>query len=218
MARKFALLAIAAGFLVALGSLVSFVNASVSLPWSTTYNCGEWEGTSGLSCSGLQIHGVTACDVHYEQITSSADYSGGGGGRGQRHWENDGQNHNTGGFDLYFNSAQSQLWIRWYMRYQSGFAWNPLGYDKIFDIASTVGGYDAIVEFTYDRFDVVAQGASYHHYFDPGWTGIMGGSTSDGQFHCYEVHLKMDTNGANGIAEFWLDGIEPLHFFIGCHS
>jgi len=38
----------------------------------------------------------------------------------------------------------------------------------------------------------------------------MGGDIGDGLWHLYEIHLKMDTNGANGIAEAWVDGVKRI--------
>jgi hypothetical protein len=39
-----------------------------------------------------------------------------------------------------------------------------------------------------------------------GWQDIMGGTASDDLFHCYEVHLKMDTDSTNGVGQIWVDG------------
>jgi hypothetical protein len=182
-------------------------SAGISLPWSTTFNCNEWEYGDSLNCDGIQPYGSWTCNGTPEQITSSANYSGGGGGRGQRHWKGDGSNENSGGLAVTFNSAQSEFWIRWYMRYQSGFSWSYLNYDKILYIHTGATSTDAIVEFAYgNSFSVYAQNGNGHNYMDTGWNTIMGGSTSDGKWHCYEIHLKMDTNGSNGVAELWVDG------------
>ncbi len=35
----------------------------------------------------------------------------------------------------------------------------------------------------------------------------MNGSYSDGLFHCFEIHLKMDSNGTDGIGRLWIDGV-----------
>ena len=44
-----------------------------------------------------------------------------------------------------------------------------------------------------------------------GGTDARGNKTSDGQWHLYEIHLKMDTNGRNGIVEWRVDGVKMLH-------
>ena len=67
--------------------------AVVNLPWSSTYNCNEWKTSDGQNpnCDSLWEGGGWTCDngdgtYKEEQITATANYSGGGGGKGQRHW------------------------------------------------------------------------------------------------------------------------------------
>jgi hypothetical protein len=61
----------------------------------------------------------------------------------------------------------------------------------------------------YNGVDVLNQdtGTWYSAASSYGWNQIMGGSTGDGQWHYYEVHLKKDTNGSNGIFQAWVDGV-----------
>ena len=40
----------------------------------------------------------------------------------------------------------------------------------------------------------------------PGWLSSERGATGDGIFHVYEIHMKRDTNGSNGVWEAWIDG------------
>ncbi|MFZ3066075.1 MAG: fibronectin type III domain-containing protein, partial [Nitrospirota bacterium] len=113
--------------------LPNIASAAVNLPWSTTYNCPEWKQADGNpNCDGLTAYGgwVTT-DGKEEQITSAANYPGGAGGRGQRHWLGDGSANNSGGTKIEFTSPQSELWIRWYMRFQTGFTWSDLQNFKI---------------------------------------------------------------------------------------
>jgi len=37
------------------------------------------------------------------------------------------------------------------------------------------------------------------------WKAFMEGGVGDGKWHCYEIHIKMDTNGKDGVAQWWLD-------------
>ena len=196
--------------------------AAVNLPWSTTYNCPEWKQTDNhyTNCDGLTHYGdwITK-DGKEEQITSAANYSGGGGGRGQRHWLRDGHTVNSGGTRIEFASPQSELWIRWYMRFQSGFQWNTLVTFKIFYIDVTLPNHVVVHYCWQDRLCVSPFGHSYSTPSGNGWNTIManggtdanGNKTSDGQWHLYEVHIKMDTNGSNGIAEWWVDGVQRLY-------
>lgn len=174
------------------------VDQDVDLFWSTTYDCDEWTQSQGdPNCDGLAFYGGWTCNGDEEQITSAANYPGGNGGKGQRHWVGDGVNQNSGGLKKEFSFVQSELWIRWYMRYESGFQWNPLGYDKWLYI--DVGDNDAVIPQWYGSDKVNIHSAVYgndgQNHPSPegnGWNTIMNGPTSDGQFHCYEIHIEMD--------------------------
>lgn len=183
--------------------------AGVDLPWSTTFDCPEWyKYSDSLSCDGLEKFGAWHCNGNYEEITVDANFPAGGGGKGQRHWKGDGGNKNSGGTALKFNSIQTELWIRWYMRYEAGFKWNILGYDKMLYIHSNGKHVDVIPEW-YGRngFDIGAQGAGGRYpCFNCGWESTMGGPLSDGKWHCFEIHIRMDTNGSDGVSEAWIDG------------
>jgi hypothetical protein len=206
-----------------LGWNVSFAPAAqavVTLPWSTTYNCPDWKQSDGSpNCDGLTKYGDwTTSDGKEEQITASANYSGGAGGRGQRHWIGDGWTNNSGGTRIEWISPQSELWIRGYLRFQSGLQWNPLVTYKIFYIDVTLP-YHVVLNFDGpDKLSVSPFGYSYYSNGN-GWNTIManggtdanGNKTSDGQWHLYEVHMKMDTNGSNGLAEWWVDGVRVLY-------
>lgn len=197
------------------------VFSAVTLPWSTTFNCTDWTqstglGTNNVNCNGLAGNGNWTCDngdgtVREDQIRISANNSNGGGGKGLTHWKGDGYDNNSGGMMINFNSVKPELWIRWYMRYEKGFKWNPLTMDKWLYIG--VGEPCAVVPQWYGQNTVnVWSGCSSNH-FSPsgnGWDSIMGSSASDGQWHYYETHIKIDTNGSNGIAEMWVDGIQRI--------
>ena len=180
--------------------------------WETTYDCDEWEqiyGWSSLNCDGLSVGGGWTCEGLGEQITSDANYAFGNGGKGQRHWEGDGSNVNSGGLSLYFNTPQKELWIRWYMRYEEGFKWSYLNYDKWLYIHTNVSGCDVIPEFCWSNGIVVGVqggGDAYQIYNDSrGWQYIYG-NESDGSWFQVEIHIKMDTNSKDGVGELWLNG------------
>ena len=68
-----------------------------------------------------------------------------------------------------------------------------------------------------DRFNIwsAISGNDGQNHSSPdgyGWANTMGGSTSDGLWHCYEVHLKMDTDGYNGIGQMWIDEVEIMNY------
>lgn len=181
--------------------------AAVDLPWFTTYNCPEWDQSQGNpSCDGLVKAGGWTCEGLGEQITSDANYPNGAGGKGQRHWEGDGSNVNSGGLSLYFNTPQKELWIRWYMRYQAGFKWSSLIYDKWLYICTGSSGHEVIPEFAWSNSimcGIQGGGDSAQVAAANGWQYIYG-TESDGSWFYVEIHLKMDTNTTNGIGEIWV--------------
>jgi hypothetical protein len=65
-----------------------------------------------------------------DQITLAANNPAGGGGRGFRHWRGDGVNVNGGGISINFPGSYSEMWMRFYMRYQAGFQFSQLYYTK----------------------------------------------------------------------------------------
>ncbi len=195
---------------------------AVNLPWSTTYNCADWTQSNGLynvNCDGLTGHGswITS-DGKEEQITSAANYPGGGGGKGQRHWLGDAPVDNSGGTRIEFASSQSELWIRWYTRFQIGFQWNVLFEYKALIVDPGLSTQILIGPRWQDQLGIVRSGNPYDSS-SGGWNTIMvnggtdarGNKTSDGQWHLFEIHLKMDTNGNNGIVEFFVDGVRRLY-------
>jgi len=149
-----------------------------------------------------------------EQILSAANNPAGGGGKGQRHWVGDGTNQTSGGLTLQW-SGVPELWLRYYIRFQSGFTWGPGdngGYIKT--IYCNVGGVPGTFYFGLNHgvigghVEVDDTGGTGNHQSSVTWADWQGGSTGDGLFHCLEVHAKMNTAGAlsDGVFEFWLDG------------
>lgn len=187
----------------------SISQADVDLPWSTTYDCNEWtqsDGLTNVNCDGLAGAGGWTCDGKEEQITSEANYPGGGGGKGQRHWIGDGHCVNSGSLKAVF-AAAPEIWIRWYMRYELGFQWDSFVFNKILYMHTAGGASPIVLWYGFNDLSVFASGGDDQHHMceNCGWTQVMGGATADGQWHCYEVHLKMDTNGSDGICQVWTD-------------
>ena len=193
---------------------VGWVSASITFDvdgrWETSYDCADWN-TYGdpLDCDGLSKCGGWTCSGLYEQITSAANNPNGTGGKGQRHWVGDGTNSNSGGIAVEFSHPQKELWVRWYMRYEDGFSWDPLQYDKILYFHS--GSTSLIPEFVWgDQFALIAQSTSDYYQarcYDCGWPRVYPSNISDGCWHFFEIHVGMDTNQLDGVAQFWLDGV-----------
>lgn len=180
---------------------------------ATTYDCEEWVSGSGWleNCDGLR-DGLTCheypCDC--ETITSAANFPGGLGGKGQRHPLCVGGGHSGGGTGFDFPAPQRELWIRWYMRYDSDFSWDQYR-AKIFYLY-TDGDVQLIPQFgDFDHgtaFSFTAQGASYNNpIYDRGFDDIMGSGRGDDQWHYYEIHIRADTDGTDGVGELWVDDL-----------
>lgn len=195
----------------------SIIFAGIDVPWSTTFDCDEWVYTDGaLNCDGIDPGGGWTCSdtsEHYEQITTTANMGTGGGGRGQRFWQGDGENNNSGGLSVEFNSTQSEFWFRFYMRYQEGY---KKRIDSVGDKIIYPNGSQWFQFYQFDYIQLVSSypgGDSYRSASGKGWDNINsagedsvdGHKLSDGQWHLYEIHLKMDTNGSNGEFHCWVD-------------
>lgn len=185
---------------------VSETLAAVNIPWSTTFNCPDWNMFSDpLNCDGISKKGAWTATPgnYYEQITSAANNPGGAGGKGQRHWVGDGTNNNSGSIQINFNQNQSRFWFRWYQRWQSGFGSNWDTFKNVWFEANTgsrivfhtgrpgIGGIDLNPPDGNTSVNNVAYGSTFYP-----------GGTSDGSWHAFEVFLDFP----NSTWRVWIDG------------
>jgi hypothetical protein len=191
---------------------------SVPLVFQTTFNCPEWNQSMGLADADVcnpnddvaGNGGWTTSAGSRDQITAPANNPAGAGGRGFRHWVGDGVNNTGGGIRVDFPSGGlSEMWFRYYIRFESGFRWGSPTYMKTiycnrgqpgtfyFGIFGTIGGH---VE-----QDPTGGGNKLSSVT---WSQWQGGSVGDGRFHSLEVHVKMNSTGSSsdGVMEFWLNG------------
>jgi len=216
-------------------SLISSVCVIAAISWpqtsraqtvplfQTTFsdaNCAQWTQANGLGDSnvcqpgdGISGEGAwTASPGAVEdKITSVANMAAGGGGKGFRHAVGDGASNNGGGIILSWTPV-AELWMRFYVRYPVGFAFDSADlYSKLvyFNQENPTNnphfywGYHGGATGGYAQNDGVAQTASSPYT----WNGIMGGTTGDGLWHSYEIHVKMNTGtNDNGVWEWWIDG------------
>ena len=199
----------------------SVTQAATALVWQTSFDCPEWTQSRGLSenvvCGvgdGIAGWGAWTTPQHPngDEITLAANYPGGGGGRGFRHWRGDGSNVNSGGLLITLPATLPEMWIRFYMRYESGFNWSPLNYTKDLYVNVTATGAFTVGFHSGDGFGVATISPSRNIIGSPGWASVNGGTRADGLWHCYETHVKVNTSGANGIAEAWIDGRQSMSF------
>jgi len=192
--------------------------------WSTTFNCSTdqvFDHTSPptdmeLTCTDtpsgvwLMYSHLTKCSDQNSQIVESSNYSGGGGTRGL-YVPGDRGNYVTGGdtFDGYlnfrFDTAQPEIWIRWYQRGDGG--GNRFNHGKdIYFFNGVSNPYWRIS--VHD--DATSWGQVSSHSCDDGncTTGMitLEGSLYSTTWHCYEVHYK-DNGSGSVTAHFWHDGI-----------
>jgi hypothetical protein len=105
------------------------------------------------------------------------------------------------------------------MRFQYSFQWNRLIEYKTFLIDGGLPTQIIVGPRWQDQLGIVVNGNPYDSPPGNGWNAIMtnggkdarGNKTSDGQWHLFEIHLKMDTNGRNGVVEWWVDGVRRLY-------
>jgi hypothetical protein len=202
---------------------------TVPLLFQTTFNCADWNQSMGLGesnvCSsgdGIAGNGGWTSPGHPlgDEITSAANNPAGGGGKGFRHWVADGVNSGGGGIRILF-PARSEVWIRYYIRYQSGFAWGSSTFHKHIYVNQGAPG-----TFYFGLHSGLVGGHVERDQTNGGnkqssvtWANMQGGSTGDGSWHSLEVHARMNSSGASsdGVLEFWLDGTKiysnsSIHF------
>lgn len=187
------------------------------LVWETSFNCPDWVQSQGITddkvcVAGDRIAGWGNWTTHlgsYDQITAAANNPLGSGPKGFRHYRGYDRNSNGGGIKIDLPNQVKEVWVRWYMRYQAGFQWSQMLYTKdlYFNVSSTTSPIFYMGFHSSDGFGMEQVNPGGPNTIgSPGWQTAMGGSVSDGRWHFYEFHMKMDTNGSNGVQEAWVDG------------
>jgi hypothetical protein len=148
------------------------------------------------------------------EIRSEAAYPG-GTGLGFRNYRGDGSNNNSGGFNIILASPVTEWWMRFYMRFQSGFAWNPAGapaYTK--DIRGEDSGGTYVIYGiqgggTLTPYWGITTAVLPNQYGSKSWSDLMGGNVGDGLWHCHEFHVKIAD--PNSVLEIWIDNVLVMH-------
>jgi len=139
-----------------------------------------------------------------DAILTAANNPGGGGGKGFRHWVGDGLNNGGGGILVQWPST-AEMWFRYYIRFQTGFAWAPIINMKTLYVqqGQANGFYFGLHN---QVIGAVINGTQLLHS-TVSWSNWMGGAVGDGQWHCLELHVKMNNpaSASNGIFEFSLN-------------
>ena len=137
---------------------------------------------------------------------------------GMRSYKGTPQNAGTDVVYLEFNDGLDEFWLRYYIRYQAGFAWaggNP-SYDKTFQFAASsfIGGpsnLSILPQFAGSSFRIFAQGDSVQISAPVSWQSVFG-TVSDGQWHAFEVHWKLESffGASDGVGQVWIDDVLVL--------
>jgi hypothetical protein len=178
--------------------------------WSTTFNdvgaCTQRVDCPSTTPDGVSMSWGSGCvNGKCTTITPAANYPNGGGGNGIRFWVGDGHNITSGAARVSLPAPTKELWIRWYARYEKGFNFNGLSYDKWLYLRTA--GRSAIIEpVRSDGFAIIAQGTNDYYQASCTNCGFYTNNLANGEWHAYEVHMKMDTNGKDGIGRLWIDG------------
>jgi len=199
--------------------------------WETTFDCAEWgrqdgdltcdDMNEGLSCEdysylfGCSVGGCgTDCLSLEEEITTSANYPLGGGGRGMLHKlcgcpEATLSTSSSGGVQILF-PATKELWIRSYMKWGANRTWVD-AHDadmKLFYLYDDTGSAQTILSWHNGVLSSGVQGVvSANHDTTLTWEDVHGNGTKTGddEWHYIETHIKMDTDGTDGVYEVWVD-------------
>jgi hypothetical protein len=179
----------------------SFLPAEVGTSDRTGHPCGTGFSNVQHTPGGLRLtnHGTGATgNRNCDQIVDAANYPEGAGGKGFRHYRGDGQNNNGGGIKFVFARPLADAWVSFRMRYAKGFKWtgNAPGYTK-----DLYGSFTNIFGYQGGGWGFNA-GGGRNYPSRKTWSDLMGGSTGDGRFHCFDLHWNFEAK----VAQLWING------------
>jgi len=211
--------------------------------WSTTYSCDEWTsysqygGAEITGCDGVERNGGQQCEQEgtdkYEEIISDANYSSGGGGKGQRHYTafyggidpDTGENYSGGTKVDWSVSATTvtEFWFRFYIRFDDELTFNS---DELGSMAAKViNVYNSLDTKSFVNIPAGADDLRLRKEYAPaesfecsdcGWqtSGFGEGAPNyegSNTWHYVEVHFKRESASESEDGEFhlWVDGGSP---------
>lgn len=187
--------------------------------WTTDrvhdFGCGG-AGLDGVQTGIKQENDEAAIEGHCEEVVSAANYSGGAGGRGQRHWIDDGAV-NASGFLLYdwtdLTTRKTEVWIRYFIRTNAGIGLTVDHRPNYFNGSNCQSGGGScyfLFESPTGGLRVTVDGGNFANTLaDYDWNTLFSGNKGDGNWHCYEFHAKSETasgTSLTGVGEWWIDG------------
>ena len=221
-------------------STTLFSTSFVGCSSDVNYSSDGWAcGTSPANILYNNTNAGVCTSSGYQQVSLAANYPGGGGGRGWRRYVCGGPNGSvspaTGSLMLNIPNHVSEFWLRFYTRWETGYAWDnaaatgfPAGLDfqKVLYIRPLSGNSGAVMDLTHaDGMNMSAQdgqgrtgsttfaancSACGWNTLNPnGTSGTYGANHGDNSWHAIEIHIK-DQSGSgtrDGVWELWIDGV-----------
>lgn len=192
---------------------ITVAPASAGIVFQTTFDIPTWTQGGGLDPLPvddlIKHYGDWMSSGQPDQIIALANNPTGGGGLGFRHYRGVGVNSGGGGLRITLPSPLTEMWVRQYMKNVLSYTGGHPNYTK--DHYWNVGGNFLIFGY---------QGGAWGLHTSSGSVNIPSSikyeATDDGQWHCYEYHVKQ--NGANGFVEMWIDNVPCLQRTINLGS
>jgi len=172
--------------------------------FQTSFDIPEWTQGGGKdplpADDAIKHWGDWTTGGQGDQITAAANRPG-SPGNGFRHYRGSGGNSNGGGLKITLPSPVTEIWVRYYMRYSSGFTW--------------IGGLPRYTKELY--WNVGGNNILIFGHQGGGWglnsRGVLNVPSSSwwldtpaGQWHLFEYHV----NQAEGVVELWINGTRVL--------
>ena len=127
--------------------------------------------------------------------------------------------------ELYYHESSlvsnKTIYVRWYMKIPTNFEVTNMNYLKMWrwriNSKAGINGNAIYIDFTGNLFSGSSM-AITKFYPTGGWSTLTSTSSiRDGQWHCHEVMIKLNTNGkSDGEIKYWLDGVQKKNI-TGCN-
>jgi len=118
------------------------------------------------------------------------------------HELDDGDNQGTHSF-RYVHANRSEIWMRFYHKITAGVTITQ--YTKTLDLDEAADRIIFGIQNNAWGFWQASGSPTFPFTSTFTWADLFGGSGSDGQWHCFEIHLKQ--GAGNGICEIWFDNV-----------
>ena len=184
---------------------------TISLPWSNNLNCSPWtyngssENITSSGCTEFTVASdYSACGTYAQAVADANDGNNDSSGVGIRQYVgsatgSSGQTEATNGFYVTLPGSTS-VNVRWYERYQSGFAWSTLSHHKDVYMWTADGTQYVIPTPMYSGTNYVV--ATYSGGVNNNLAGTISNFSNpgDGAWHLYELHATQ-----SGSIQMWVD-------------